>query len=269
MVVEHDPVVDVEQGDDHRRGIDHRLDQRFLIPHLRFQAVEFGDVAMHAEIVEDLAAGIGHRRNAQLGKVLAAVLAPIDQTAAPRLAMRNRLPEALIELARHAVVGDDRLVLANHLITRVTGNAAEGRIDVEDVALRIGDRDCHVGLIDRVLEDLWVDARRQRIHCSLFACGRCPELFAGHCAPPCGRVSLQWSRFRAALDSTAVSVCSCGVLSVLRQKRRLSRAARPVAPARKKRHAGADLATLARLWCAVRQTMACFVQNDGQGACRQ
>jgi hypothetical protein len=67
------------------------------------------------------------------------------------------------------VVGNDRLVLADHLVARVAGDTRKGGIDVEDVALHIGDRDRHVGLIDRVLEDLRVDARRQRIPCALFA----------------------------------------------------------------------------------------------------
>ncbi|EXI73719.1 MAG: hypothetical protein AW07_02405 [Candidatus Accumulibacter sp. SK-11] len=146
--------------------------------------MEIGDVAMHAEIVEDLAAGIEHRRDAQFGKILAAVLAPIDQVPTPGFAMRDRLPKGAIEITRHAVVGDDRLVAAHSLVARVARDAGESWVDVKDVALPIGDRDRHVRLIDRLLEDLWMDARQQHLRRPRRAVGRCLELIAGHRVPP-------------------------------------------------------------------------------------
>jgi len=269
VVVEDDAVVGVEQRNDHRCGIDNRLDQRLLIPYLGLQAVEIGDVAMHAEMVQDLAAGIHHGRDAQFGKIPASVLAPIDQVPPPGFAMRDRLPKGAIEIARHAVVGDDRLVLAHGLLARVACDAGEGWIDVQDVALRIGDRDRHVGLIDRLLEDLWMDAGRQHLGHPRCAVGRCLELLAGHRAPPFRSVWPIPSTFRAAVDSAGLSRCIRGDLSGFRQCWRLPRAARRGSHETGKRHAGAHLATPARLWCAASQAVARFVRDDCQGACRQ
>ncbi|KFB71751.1 MAG: hypothetical protein AW09_003106 [Candidatus Accumulibacter phosphatis] len=93
MVVEHDAVIDVEQGDDHRRRVDHRLDQGFLVPDLVFQAMDFGDVAMHSEVIENLPMRIDDGGDAQLGEILAAILVPIDQAAGPHLALRDLLPQ--------------------------------------------------------------------------------------------------------------------------------------------------------------------------------
>jgi hypothetical protein len=67
--------------------------------------------------------------------------------------------------------------LADRLVARVAGDAGKGGVHVKDVALHVGDRDRHVGLIDGVLEDLRVDARREPRR---FASGRKLELFVRH-----------------------------------------------------------------------------------------
>jgi hypothetical protein len=127
-----------------------------------FEPVQVGHVAVDPEIAGDLAVGIADRRDQQVGEVFAAVLAPVDQPAAPRQAARDHRPHRLVELGRRRLVGEQRLVAPDKLGQRVAGDARERRVDVEDVGLGVGNRNRQVGLLDGLLEDRRGDARGHR-----------------------------------------------------------------------------------------------------------
>ncbi|MNC34225.1 hypothetical protein D3C75_826500 [compost metagenome] len=96
-------------------------------------------VAVHAQVVEGLPAFVEHRRHGQLGQVQAAVLAPVDQHAGPRLLLCQPTPQRLVDQARRGAVGQQGFVLADHFLAAVTGDAAEGPVGIQDVGLEVGD----------------------------------------------------------------------------------------------------------------------------------
>ncbi|EGV27773.1 hypothetical protein ThidrDRAFT_4410 [Thiorhodococcus drewsii AZ1] len=153
LVVEDDPSLTVEQHHDHRCGIEHRLDAGLLLAQRPFELVHLGDVAMHAEEVFEVAVAVQHRRDGQLGQVVAALLGAVHQGAGPGLLMLDGAPQVLIDAVRGGVVGQNRLVLSPYLFAAVAGERLEGMVGVEDGRLGVGDRDGDGRLLNGLEEE--------------------------------------------------------------------------------------------------------------------
>jgi electron transport complex protein RnfA len=158
LVVEDDRAVRVQQHDDDRCGVEHRFDACLLLAQLDRQFVLAGDVAVHAEEVADTSSGVEHRGDGQLGEVILALLAAVDEYPGPWPFALDGAPELLVDGFRRRSAGQDGLVLAQYILAAVAGERLKGGVGVEDIGLGIGDGDGH----GRLLDGLEVEPRRQR-----------------------------------------------------------------------------------------------------------
>ncbi len=83
LVIQHDMIMLIEQANGDLSGIDHRFDHRFLVLHLPFQTMHFGDIAMHAKEMAGFTVHVNHRRDGEIGQIAAAIMAAVNQQAVP------------------------------------------------------------------------------------------------------------------------------------------------------------------------------------------
>lgn len=154
LVVQHHPLVAVQQGDADLGRIDHRFDHRLLVLHLALQAVDFGHVTVHAEEMGGGSVAIQHRGDGEVGEIAAAVTAAVDQQTIPGALPLQLRPQGFVHDLGRDLVGEDGFVLADDFILAVTGHPLEGRVGVEDVGAGIGDGDGQRRLLHRQAEEL-------------------------------------------------------------------------------------------------------------------
>ena len=77
-----------------------------------------------------------------------AVLAPIPDLAAPGPVLAQCMPHLLIEGRIVLAGGEQFRRLAEHFLRAVAGDAAECRVDVHDVLMRIGDQHAFLGAVE-------------------------------------------------------------------------------------------------------------------------
>lgn len=104
LVVQNDPVLVIEHNHGNRRGIEHGLDQQFLIVHFFLGFVSIGHVAMHADKVRDVLLTVQHGRDGQVGKIAVAEFMPVDQPAVPYPFAVDGMPQVMIDMARRGLV---------------------------------------------------------------------------------------------------------------------------------------------------------------------
>ena len=112
------------------------------------QRTRLGDVALAGDVPADRAMGVADGRDDRRLRDHRAVLAAVDQVTRPWPAARERRPHGLVERRRLGAALEDPGVLADDLVTGIAGGALEGRVDVGDPSLEIGDLDRLGRLLD-------------------------------------------------------------------------------------------------------------------------
>ena len=87
-------------------------------------------------------------RDAGLLDVARAVLAPVDQFAAPGAFLGQFMPHGAVELGRVVASRQEAGIAAEDFLARVTGQGHEGIVGFNYVSLRIGDQDAFLGVIE-------------------------------------------------------------------------------------------------------------------------
>ena len=105
------------------------------------------DILAGGDEMGNLAAdGIAQRRDALLLVVQVAVLAPVDEDLPEHLAGLQGLPEALVEIVAVLARLHQTRRLPQGLLAGIAGVTLEGRVDILDTALAVGDEDRVRGL---------------------------------------------------------------------------------------------------------------------------
>ena len=129
------------------------LNQLFQVRAVAFQlavdAPDFGHVGLDRQVMRDFAIGLAHRRHDGLLFVERAILALVEQGAAPGLALGQCAPHGLVGLGRRASRLQQAGVALQHFFGGVAGGARERRVHVLNVPLPIGDDDALRALLDR------------------------------------------------------------------------------------------------------------------------
>ncbi len=107
-----------------------------------------GHVAVRLDIARQPAVGVADRRDHGLDLDQAAVLAPVDDRAAPRLPGGGPGPDGREEPRRLETAVDDPGVLPDDLVRLVAVDPAEGRVDVGHVLVHVLHPDRVGGLLD-------------------------------------------------------------------------------------------------------------------------
>ena len=105
-------------------------------------------VALHGHVARGAALRIAHGRDDRLLLEERAVLAPVDELRHPGLARREGAPHGRVEGGTLDAALQESRVAADRLGTRVARDALEGRVDVLDRAVGIGDDDRLGRLLD-------------------------------------------------------------------------------------------------------------------------
>ncbi|MFT3963696.1 MAG: hypothetical protein QM701_20015 [Propionivibrio sp.] len=108
--------------------------------------LQLGDVRNERDVVQRGVDHVLHGGDAQPFRVEPAVLVPVPHFAFPVPARDQLAPHGAVEILALAPRLEKARVLPDGFLARVAGDAAEGGVDVDDVALGVGDHDALVGV---------------------------------------------------------------------------------------------------------------------------
>ena len=106
------------------------------------------EVALDADVGRRPAVGPEHGRERRLLLVERAVLAPVDEDPAPRLAGGEPVPHVLVHGRRRDPALEHARVAPQQLVGGVAADGLEGRVDVGDRAREVGDHHGLGGVVD-------------------------------------------------------------------------------------------------------------------------
>ncbi len=95
-----------------------------------------------------LALVVAHHADVQPLRVDLAALAPVPDFSDINDSLGHTQPQALVERLVLAAGAEDRRGLAEHVFGAVAGDALEGRVDVHDHRLGIGDQNALAGAVE-------------------------------------------------------------------------------------------------------------------------
>src|SRR5690606_6817896 len=112
------------------------------------RTLERGDIGEDRHVMADPPLFVTNHANALPLRVDFAALASVPHLAAPGTAVFQGLPQALVEVGVVATGFEYRWPAPENLIAAVGGDAAEGRVDVNDALFRIGDQHTFLGRVE-------------------------------------------------------------------------------------------------------------------------
>ena len=103
-------------------------------------------VGRDAGVALQAPAGVGHRADGEQAGIDLARFAPVPDFPAPQPVLAQRQPHLAVKRGVVAARGPKARVLAQQFLASVAGEAAQGGIDVDDLATGVGDDDGVVGV---------------------------------------------------------------------------------------------------------------------------
>ncbi len=113
-----------------------------------------GDVGLDGDKMGDVTDAVFDRGDLLFDIIKLTGFALVDKLGRPRLAVEDRLPELLVERLGLFAGSQDAWVLCDDLTAIVTGLGFEGWVDVDDIAVAIGDYDSTPDVLDGPTEQL-------------------------------------------------------------------------------------------------------------------
>jgi hypothetical protein len=106
-----------------------------------FDRLLLAEVENHAGVVRHQAVRALHHSNRQQGRIDFTALAPVPDLPFPGAGERQFLPHLLVKAGILPPGLEDARMLADDFLAAVAGNPQEGRVDLDDALLGIGDQD--------------------------------------------------------------------------------------------------------------------------------
>ena len=137
------------RGDQLRGAAVHQFLQVMpMLVQFEVDALFFGDVFLHRDIVGDRPVGLVQRRDDGEFDVFAAVLPAVMQLTLPRTALGQRRPHGGEGRRRRLARVQDARILADHFFAAVAGGPREGVVHVLDRCIEAGNHDAFGTLLD-------------------------------------------------------------------------------------------------------------------------